>query len=167
MRKLDPKVPLHPRDDGGIGRWNPTIFSLQAHRLGLARMVGHGHIIVTSGKTGSIKLWPETTIRCLASEASRSRGLVPTQLSSAARSASGAKAQALNAAILQSLCHHTMQTWPFLNRQHGLLVKLAPLGLNHNARACVLPLVALQVSSCRTAATPFLRRSTRCCTGPA
>lgn len=70
MRKLDPKVPLHPRDDGGIGRWNPTSFSLQAHRLGLARMVGHGHMLVTSGKTGSIKLWPETTIRCLASEAS-------------------------------------------------------------------------------------------------
>jgi hypothetical protein len=50
MRKLDPKVPLHPHDGGDIGRWNPTTFSLQAHRLGLSHMAGHGHMLVTSGR---------------------------------------------------------------------------------------------------------------------
>jgi len=30
-------------------------------------------VVVCSGKTGSIKLWPETTLRCLASEASEWR----------------------------------------------------------------------------------------------
>lgn len=54
MRKLDPKVPLHARDDGGVGRWSPTTFSLQAHRLGLSHMVGHGHMIITSGAAGLV-----------------------------------------------------------------------------------------------------------------
>jgi hypothetical protein len=120
-----------------IARWSPANFQLQAHRLGLTRMAGHTHLLVTTGvacgvwrvacgvwrgtrvlrrlgltggcsatrraarllvslplcqhahththgehthththgaqphagKTGSIKLWPETTLRCLASEA--------------------------------------------------------------------------------------------------
>lgn len=48
MRKLDPNIPLRPRCDGeDIDRWSPATFSLQAHRLGLAHMVGHGHMIVT------------------------------------------------------------------------------------------------------------------------
>jgi hypothetical protein len=42
---------------------------LQVHRLGLQQMVGCGHLLVTTGKTGSVKLWPETQLRCTASEA--------------------------------------------------------------------------------------------------
>ncbi len=48
MRKLDPNIPLRPRTNSeDIDRWNPATFGLQAHRLGLAHMVGHGHMIVT------------------------------------------------------------------------------------------------------------------------
>lgn len=48
MRKLDPTIPLRVRDNSeDIDRWSPDTFSLQAHRLGLAHMVGHGHMIVT------------------------------------------------------------------------------------------------------------------------
>jgi hypothetical protein len=41
----------------------------QVHRLGLQQMVGCGHLLLTTGKTGSVKLWPETQLRCTASEA--------------------------------------------------------------------------------------------------
>lgn len=70
MRKLDPKCRKEPRGDGvSISRWNPTAFTLQVHRLGLVHMAAGGHLLVTSGKTGSVKLWPETMLRCLAHEA--------------------------------------------------------------------------------------------------
>lgn len=72
MRKLDPKCRKEPRaDDANISHWNPTTFSLQVHRLGLQHMVAGGHMLVTSGKTGSVKLWPETMLRCLAHEAGK------------------------------------------------------------------------------------------------
>jgi hypothetical protein len=41
----------------------------QVHRLGLQQMVCCGHLLLTTGKTGSVKLWPETQLRCTASEA--------------------------------------------------------------------------------------------------
>ncbi|KAF6263286.1 hypothetical protein COO60DRAFT_488362 [Scenedesmus sp. NREL 46B-D3] len=76
MRKLDPRARRAPRDDANVDTWNPATFSLQVHRLGLQQMVGWGHLMVTTGKTGSVKLWPETQLRCTASEAGEQQHLV-------------------------------------------------------------------------------------------
>lgn len=70
MRKLDPKARLTPGDGSStIARWDPRPFSLHLHRLGLTAMAGQGHLLVSAGKTGSVKLWPETALRCAADAA--------------------------------------------------------------------------------------------------
>jgi hypothetical protein len=70
LRRLDPKIRLAPRDDANLSRWDPPTFSLQLHRLGLMHLAGSGTLLVSAGKTGSVKLWPETSLRCAASGAS-------------------------------------------------------------------------------------------------
>lgn len=69
VRCLDPRVRRPPRDDPNISSWNPKSIVLNTHRLGLSHMVAGGHVLVTSGGSGSVKIWPETSLRCAAAEA--------------------------------------------------------------------------------------------------
>ncbi|KAI8472913.1 MAG: hypothetical protein J3K34DRAFT_502100 [Monoraphidium minutum] len=69
LRKLDPKTRLPPRGDAHVSLWAPHTLTLPAHRLGLAGMAAGGHLVVTAGASGSVKLTPEAALRVAAADA--------------------------------------------------------------------------------------------------
>lgn len=69
LRKLDPKTRLPPRGDAHVSLWRPKPLALTAHRLGLGAMAAGGHLLVTTGATGSVKLTPEAALRVAAADA--------------------------------------------------------------------------------------------------
>ncbi|GBF95597.1 hypothetical protein Rsub_08578 [Raphidocelis subcapitata] len=69
LRRLDPKTRLPPRGDAHVAMWQPRPILLPAHRLGLTGLAAGGHVLATTGKSGSVKLAPEACLRILAADA--------------------------------------------------------------------------------------------------
>lgn len=69
LRKLDPNTRVSSKPDGILSVWRAPFAILHTHRLGLEHMVGGASTIVTAGASGSVKVWPEASLRCAASDA--------------------------------------------------------------------------------------------------
>jgi hypothetical protein len=69
LRRLDPNYRYNPRGDHSLAAWAPKTISISCHRLGLTHLSCGSHLFVTGGGSGSVKMWPEVTLRSHATEA--------------------------------------------------------------------------------------------------
>ena len=84
LRKLDPSYRYNPRGDHSLDAWSPKTIGISCHRLGLSHLSCSPHSFVTGGVSGSVKMWPEVTLRGHATEAGihlpKSKNIVAEEL---------------------------------------------------------------------------------------